>query len=55
MLPRYRYLPLIRQAEATECAHACLAMIAKDSGKAELKVRMIADAGPANPTTPNIF
>ena len=33
----------------------CLAMIAKDSGKAELKVRMIADAGPANPTTPNIF
>jgi ATP-binding cassette subfamily B protein RaxB len=28
MLPRYRYLPLVRQAEATECAHACLAMIA---------------------------
>ena len=28
MLPRFRYLPLIRQAEATECGHACLAMIA---------------------------
>lgn len=34
---------------------ACLAMIAKDNGKADLKVRMIADAGPANPSTPNIF
>src|SRR5215475_4198860 len=28
MLPRFRYLPVIRQAEATECGHACLAMIA---------------------------
>ncbi|MBS0521602.1 MAG: peptidase domain-containing ABC transporter [Proteobacteria bacterium] len=28
MLPRFRYLPLVRQAEATECGHACLAMIA---------------------------
>ncbi|MFO1079840.1 MAG: peptidase domain-containing ABC transporter [Reyranellaceae bacterium] len=28
MLPRFRYLPMIRQAEATECGHACLAMIA---------------------------
>jgi ATP-binding cassette subfamily B protein RaxB len=28
MLPRFRYLPLMRQAEATECGHACLAMVA---------------------------
>jgi ATP-binding cassette subfamily B protein RaxB len=28
MLPRFRHLPLVRQAEATECGHACLAMIA---------------------------
>ena len=28
MLPRFRYLPLVRQAESTECGHACLAMIA---------------------------
>src|SRR5262249_21432862 len=28
MLPRLRYLPLVRQAEATECGHACLAMVA---------------------------
>ena len=26
--PRFRYLPLVRQAETTECGHACLAMIA---------------------------
>jgi ATP-binding cassette subfamily B protein RaxB len=28
MMPRFRYLPMIRQAEATECGHACLAMVA---------------------------
>jgi ATP-binding cassette, subfamily B, bacterial CvaB/MchF/RaxB len=28
MFSRFRYLPLVRQAEATECGHACLAMIA---------------------------
>jgi hypothetical protein len=33
----------------------CLKMIARESGKADLKVRLIADAAPDNPTTPNIF
>src|SRR6516225_7153020 len=28
MLSRFRHLPLVRQAETTECGHACLAMIA---------------------------
>lgn len=28
MLARFRYLPIVLQAEATECGHACLAMIA---------------------------
>ena len=28
MFARFRHLPLIRQAETTECGHACLAMIA---------------------------
>ncbi len=28
MLSQFRYLPLVRQAEGTECGHACLAMIA---------------------------
>jgi ATP-binding cassette subfamily B protein RaxB len=28
MFSRFRHLPLIRQAETTECGHACLAMIA---------------------------
>jgi ATP-binding cassette subfamily B protein RaxB len=28
MLFHFRHLPLLRQAEATECGHACLAMIA---------------------------
>jgi hypothetical protein len=33
----------------------CLKMIARESGKADLKVRLIADAAPANVNTPNIF
>jgi ATP-binding cassette subfamily B protein RaxB len=28
MLSRFRYLPMVRQAETTECGHACFAMIA---------------------------
>jgi len=28
MFSRFRHLPLVRQAEGTECGHACLAMIA---------------------------
>jgi len=28
MLSGFRHLPLVRQAEVTECGHACLAMIA---------------------------
>jgi ATP-binding cassette subfamily B protein RaxB len=28
MLSRFRHLPLVRQAETTECGHACLTMIA---------------------------
>ena len=28
MFSRFRHLPLIRQAESTECGHACLAMVA---------------------------
>jgi ATP-binding cassette subfamily B protein RaxB len=28
MFSRFRHLPLVRQAEATECGHACLAMVA---------------------------
>lgn len=33
----------------------CLKMIARENGKADLKVRLIADAAPANLNTPNIF
>jgi hypothetical protein len=33
----------------------CLAEIARQSGKADLKVRLIADAAPAGLDTPNIF
>ena len=33
----------------------CLKMIARESGKADLKVRLIADAAPADLNTPNIF
>jgi len=33
----------------------CLAEIARENGKADLKVRMIADAAPAGLDTPNIF
>jgi hypothetical protein len=33
----------------------CLAEIARESGKADFKVRMIADATPAGVNTPNIF
>ncbi|MDW6021535.1 hypothetical protein SAZ10_07125 [Mesorhizobium sp. BAC0120] len=33
----------------------CVRMIARESGKADLKVRMIADAAPADLNTPNIF
>lgn len=33
----------------------CLKMIARESGKADLKVRMIADAAPAGLDTPNVF
>jgi hypothetical protein len=33
----------------------CLKMIARDSGKTDLTVRLIADAVPVNPDTPNIF
>ena len=33
----------------------CLAEIARESGKADLKVRLIADAAPAGLETPNIF
>jgi hypothetical protein len=33
----------------------CLKMIARDSGKTDLKVRLIADAEPVNRNTPNIF
>jgi hypothetical protein len=33
----------------------CLKMIARDNGKADLKVRLIADAAPADLNTPNIF
>lgn len=33
----------------------CLRMIARENGKADLKVRLIADAAPANIETPNIF
>jgi hypothetical protein len=34
---------------------ACVTMIARESGKADFKVRMIADAAPADLNTPNIF
>jgi hypothetical protein len=34
---------------------ACVTMIAKVSGKSDVKVRMIADAAPAHLDTPNIF
>ena len=34
---------------------ACVTMIARESGKADLKVRLIADAAPADLNTPNIF
>lgn len=33
----------------------CLKMIGRDNGKADVKVRMIADAAPADLNTPNIF
>jgi hypothetical protein len=33
----------------------CLAEIARENGKADLKVRLIADAAPAGLDTPNIF
>ena len=33
----------------------CLKMIARESGKPDLAVRMIVDATPGNPDTPNIF
>jgi hypothetical protein len=33
----------------------CVTMIVRENGKADLKVRMIADAAPTNPNTPNIF
>jgi hypothetical protein len=33
----------------------CLKMIGRENGKAEVKVRMIADAAPAGLNTPNIF
>lgn len=33
----------------------CLTMIARENGKDDLKVRMIADAAPATLDTPNIF
>ena len=34
---------------------ACVTMIARENGKADVKVRLIADAAPANLNTPNIF
>ena len=33
----------------------CLKMIGRDNGKADVKVRMIADAAPIDLNTPNIF
>lgn len=33
----------------------CLTMIARESGKPDLKVRLIADAAPGDLNTPNIF
>jgi hypothetical protein len=33
----------------------CLTMIARENGRADLKVRLIAEAAPANVNTPNIF
>jgi hypothetical protein len=33
----------------------CLKMIARDSGRTNLRIRLIADAPPANSNTPNIF
>jgi hypothetical protein len=33
----------------------CLTMIARENGKIDLKVRLIAEAAPANLNTPNIF
>jgi hypothetical protein len=33
----------------------CLKMIARENGKSDLKVRLIADAAPAGLNTPNIF
>jgi hypothetical protein len=33
----------------------CVTMIARESGKTDLKVRLIADAAPADLNTPNIF
>jgi hypothetical protein len=33
----------------------CLKMIARESGKPDLAVRLIVDAAPTNPDTPNIF
>jgi hypothetical protein len=33
----------------------CLTMIARENGRAEVKVRLIADAAPAHLNTPNIF
>jgi hypothetical protein len=42
------------QAWGDESA-ACVKMIVKENGKADVKVRVIADAAPANLTTPNVF
>ena len=33
----------------------CITMIAREGGKADLKVRLIADAAPADLDTPNVF
>lgn len=33
----------------------CLTMIARENGRSDLKVRLIADAAPGNLNTPNIF
>ena len=42
------------QSWGGECAD-CVTMIARESGKSDLKVRLIADAAPADFNTPNIF
>jgi hypothetical protein len=34
---------------------ACVKMIVKENGRSDLKVRMIADAAPADLNTPNVF